>query len=104
MWSWYIEKNKLQKGYMGDYNFEGRRGWGSVLSPIQTLLKVITTELQVGQRNEQWWTTCVQRRGDSGSQVHEGFKVGDLDNEICRIGELMDGLFWHLLISSNWRF
>jgi hypothetical protein len=33
---------------MGDYNFEGRGGgWGSVFSPIQTLLKVTIGELQV---------------------------------------------------------
>jgi len=33
-----------------------------------------------GMDFQQWWTTCVQRRGDSEWQVHEGFKVGDLDN------------------------
>jgi hypothetical protein len=43
----------------------------------------------------------VQRRGDSELEVHEGFKVGDLGNKICPIGDLMDGFFWHLLISSN---
>jgi hypothetical protein len=68
-----------------------------VFSPIQTLLKVTIGELQVVTQ----MNNGVQRRGDSELEVHEGFKVGDLGNKICPIGDLMDGFFWHLLISSN---
>jgi hypothetical protein len=52
---------------MRDYNFEGRRGWGSVF-----------THKNIAE-GDHWWIasgqTNEQRRVDSESQVHEGFKV-----------------------------